>query len=149
MLFRSTAEQGIFSYWVRSWAAGRPLRYIGFGGTGHQVRDALHPVDLANLVVRQIVRGLDASGVWNVGGGPDNAMSLAQLSAWCRDRFGDRPVDRDPAPRRWDVPWVVMNPSLASSTFGWRPQISLVDTLGQIAEHHHRHPTWLDLADPR
>ena len=99
-----TAEQGIFSYWVRSWAAGRPLRYIGFGGTGHQVRDALHPVDLANLVVRQIVRGLDASGVWNVGGGPDNAMSLAQLSAWCRDRFGDRPVDRDPAPRRWDVP---------------------------------------------
>jgi CDP-paratose 2-epimerase len=125
------------------------LRYIGFDGTGCQVRDALHPVDLADLVTRQLVRGADASGVWNVGGGADNALSLAQLSAWCRDRFGDRPVARDTAPRRWDVPWVVMNAGLASSTFGWRPRISLFDTLTQIAEHHRRHPDWLDLADPR
>ena len=39
------AEQGIFSYWLHAWHAQRPLRYIGFGGHGRQVRDALHPRD--------------------------------------------------------------------------------------------------------
>jgi len=32
-----TAEQGVFSYWLRAHAARRPLRYIGFGGFGYQV----------------------------------------------------------------------------------------------------------------
>ena len=41
------ADQGIFAYWVNSWLRGRPLRYLGFGGQGHQVRDCLHPADLA------------------------------------------------------------------------------------------------------
>ncbi len=34
-------DQGIFSYWIHSWISGRPLRYLGFGGKGHQVRDLL------------------------------------------------------------------------------------------------------------
>ena len=41
-----TAEQGIFSYWLHAHSARRPLRYLGFGGHGYQVRDALHPRDL-------------------------------------------------------------------------------------------------------
>ena len=45
-----TAEQGIFSYWLHAHAARLPLRYIGFGGLGYQVRDALHPDDLADLM---------------------------------------------------------------------------------------------------
>ena len=32
----------------------RQLKYIGFGGTGYQVRDALHPNDLVPLLIRQI-----------------------------------------------------------------------------------------------
>ena len=36
-------DQGIFSYWIHSWARQAPLKYIGFGWTGHQVRDCLHP----------------------------------------------------------------------------------------------------------
>ena len=46
-----TAEQGIFSFWIHAWRSQLPLRYIGFGGRGLQVRDALHPQDLATLVV--------------------------------------------------------------------------------------------------
>ena len=42
-----TAEQGIFSYWLHAHASRLPLRYIGFGGHGYQVRDAFHPADLA------------------------------------------------------------------------------------------------------
>ena len=47
-------DQGIFSYWIHSWARQAPLKYIGFGGTGHQVRDCLHPEDLGDLVLKQI-----------------------------------------------------------------------------------------------
>ena len=40
------ADQGIFSYWIHSFKEKKPLKYIGFNGCGHQVRDALHPQDL-------------------------------------------------------------------------------------------------------
>lgn len=44
------ADQGIFAYWLNAHLRQRPLRYIGFGGHGHQVRDCLHPRDLAPLL---------------------------------------------------------------------------------------------------
>jgi CDP-paratose 2-epimerase len=138
-----TAEQGIFSYWVRAWAAGRRLHYCGFGGTGHQVRDALHPRDLADLLERQLRDGAAAAGVWNIGGGAENAISLAQLSEWCRQRFGDREVGVDPSARRWDVPWIVIDSTSAANRFGWRRTRSTSDILAEIAEHHDRHPEWL------
>ena len=143
-----TAEQGVFSYWVRAWASHRPLTYLGFEGAGHQVRDALHPHDLADLLERQLRAGTDATGVWNVGGGSTNAMSLAQLSTWCADRFGPRAVASEPAGRKWDVPWLVMNAALARQRFEWVPAMSLAQILEEIAEHHRRHPDWLTLTQP-
>ena len=83
-------EQGIYSFWIRMYALRRPLKYLGFNGTGHQVRDALHPNDLADLLLRQIENPQLSSGkIWNVGGGAANCMSLAQLSRWCADTFGE------------------------------------------------------------
>ena len=35
------AEQGIFSFWIRAYALRRPLKYIGFDGTGHQATRCL------------------------------------------------------------------------------------------------------------
>jgi CDP-paratose 2-epimerase len=143
-----TAEQGIFSYWVRAWASARALTYLGFDGTGCQVRDALHPEDLTDLVERQIKSGSGASGIWNVGGGRDRAMSLAQLSAWCAQRFGARTVASDLTPRRWDVPWVVMDSAHVSRQFGWAASYPLTRILDEIADHHQRHPDWLSLTQP-
>ena len=40
-------DQGIFSYWIHSWYERKPLKYFGFGASGKQVRDCLHPRDLA------------------------------------------------------------------------------------------------------
>jgi len=143
-----TPEQGIFSYWIRAWAAGRALTYFGFDGTGHQVRDALHPVDLARLVDRQMLAAADGAGIWNVGGGATNAMSLAQLSDWCEKRFGRRDVRANPARRKWDVPWVVMDSSQAARRFGWTPTISIANILEEIARHHSIHPEWLAISHP-
>ena len=50
------AEQTLASYGIAD-AARRPLRHIGFDGLGHQVRDCLHPADLAPLVLAQLDAG--------------------------------------------------------------------------------------------
>jgi len=139
-----TAEQGIFSYWLSAYAARRPLRYIGFGGHGWQVRDACHPADLAELIVMQMARGdSGADRTYNVGGGPTHAMSLAQLTAWCERRFGRHVPCPDPHSRRFDVPWLVMDASAARRAFGWVPARSLDSILEEIARHVRDNPDWL------
>jgi CDP-paratose 2-epimerase len=144
-----TAEQGIFSYWVRAWASGRMLTYYGFDGMGYQVRDALHAADLADLIERQLRAGSHASGLWVAGGGISNAMSLAQLSGWCRERFGARSVHADPTQRKWDAPWLVMDTSRTAARFEWSPSVSVVRILDEIAEHHASHPDWLTMTETR
>jgi CDP-paratose 2-epimerase len=138
------ATQGIFSWWIRSWAAQRPLAYIGFGGLGRQVRDCLHPDDLANLLAVQMAAGPTAPVVCNVSGGKPSAMSLTQLSAWCAERFGPRRVGSVAEDRPYDVPWAVLDHSLASTRFEWHPDRGAFSILAEIAEHAERHPDWLD-----
>jgi CDP-paratose 2-epimerase len=46
-------DQGVFTYWMLAHYFGRPLRYVGFGGSGKQVRDLLH-VDVVDLVEEQL-----------------------------------------------------------------------------------------------
>lgn len=142
-----TAEQGIFSYWLHAHAARLPLRYIGFGGLGLQVRDAFHPDDLAQLVAIQIQRSHPPPDpVYNLGGGAQNAMSLAQLTAWCNQRFGSHTPAPDPKPRLFDVPWTVMDYGRAAREFGWTPRRSIASILDEIAAHVLENPEWLKRA---
>jgi CDP-paratose 2-epimerase len=141
-----TAEQGIFSYWIHAYAGKRPLRYIGFNGTGHQVRDVLHPEDLAALVFAQMKStAAEPNCVLNVGGGPDNAISLAQLSTWCSQQFGKHAVTSHPTARPFDIPWFVTDNAQATERFGWQPRRSLNSILDEIAKHAKDNPSWLDL----
>ncbi|MBV9762704.1 MAG: NAD-dependent epimerase/dehydratase family protein [Acidobacteriaceae bacterium] len=139
-----TAEQGIFSYWLHAHAARLPLRYIGFGGKGLQVRDAFHPDDLARIVAAQVQRGNPPPDpIYNLGGGARNAMSLAQLNAWCDSRFGAHAPTPDPQPRLFDVPWTIMDYGRAKREFGWAPGRSLTSILDEIAGHVAENPGWL------
>ncbi len=142
-------EQGIFSFWIHSWLREAPLKYIGFAGNGCQVRDCMHPRDLIPLLNMQMTAsGTKWPRVLNVGGGRANCMSLAQLSAWCAARFGSRAVAADPRPRPFDLPWVVMDHSLATQAWGWQPQTPLTAILDEIAEHAVAHPEWLEISRP-
>ena len=147
------ADQGILAYWINAWLRRKPLRYIGFGGNGAQVRDAFHPRDLAELLVRQTeCSPEDAAGkprVVNVGGGSGNVFSLATLSEWCRRRFGEFTVAVDPQPRAFDIPWMVMDSALARQTWGWQPRTSLETILDEIARHAANHPHWLEMSAGR
>jgi CDP-paratose 2-epimerase len=142
-----TAEQGIFSFWLHSWRARRRLQYTGFGGKGWQVRDAFHPLDLAALVEKQLAdRAVSQQNrIWNVGGGPDGAMSLAELSEWCRKRFGDHSVQSNPQDRLFDIPWMIMDTRPVRKRWSWQPQHSLSAILEEIASHADANPDWLSV----
>jgi CDP-paratose 2-epimerase len=141
-------DQGIFSYWINSWVRRRPLGYTSFGGQGYQVRDCLHPADLVPLLERQIVSLNDHHPrVANVGGGRASAISLCQLSEWCRERLGDHAVTVRPEARPFDLPWVVLDASLATEAWGWKPLRRTADILEEIVRHAEQHPEWLELSD--
>ena len=138
------ADQGVFSFWIHSFREKRPLRYVGFGGSGLQVRDALHPRDLVPLLLRQMQESdRQAHRVLNVGGGPTNSTSLRKLSEWCEKRFGPNEVVSSIEERPYDAPWIVMDSSRAREAWDWRPETSLDTILSEIADYAETHPDWL------
>lgn len=140
-------DQGIFAYWINGFLRRAKLRYIGFDGTGGQTRDCFHPADLAPLLLAQIkYSGKDKPRVVNLGGGASNAISLAQLSDWCAQRFGQHTIDVDPKPRPFDVPWLVMDHGLAAKTWEWTPARDLHSILEEIAQHAEANPDWLKIS---
>jgi CDP-paratose 2-epimerase len=142
-----TPSQGIFAYWINAHLRRRPLRYIGFHGGGHQARDAFHPRDLAALLIAQM-RAARSGGtrVYTAGGGPANTMSLAQLTAWCDERFGPHAPLAGNEPRKYDIPWLVMDNTAAAADLGWRIETPLPAILEEIAQHALQHPDWLELS---
>ncbi len=137
-----TAEQGIFSYWLYAHSERRALKYLGFGGQGFQVRDVLHPCDLARMVDFQL-HNAGFGQVLNVSGGEPNSMSLAQLTAWCNQRFGPHQPVADGSERPYDVPWLVLDSGKALAVTAWKPEIGLHQILEEIADHVVAHPDWL------
>ncbi len=145
------ADQGIFAYWINAWLRKRPLKYLGFGGHGHQVRDCLHPRDLVPLLVKQFSapKMSVADRLVNLSGGATSAMSLKQLSDWCAGRFGPHTVVQDGTPRPFDIPWIVLDHARATTLWDWKPAIRTTDILEEIALHAEQHPAWLELSAPR
>ncbi|MDR1789876.1 MAG: NAD-dependent epimerase/dehydratase family protein [Opitutaceae bacterium] len=144
-------DQGIFAYWINSHLRRKPLRYIGFDGQGHQVRDCLHPRDLVPLMRKQFANSdklPPSDRVLNVSGGASSAMSLRQLTAWCDARFGPHAVASDPRPRPFDIPWMVLNSAKAKHLYDWQPATPLEAILDEIANHAESHPDWLTLSTP-
>jgi CDP-paratose 2-epimerase len=143
-------DQGIFAYWLNSHLRRKPLRYIGFDGLGHQVRDCLHPRDLVPLLKKQFAAAKDPAKprLVNVAGGLRSAMSLRQLTAWCDDRFGPLAVASDARPRRFDLPWVVLDSHRARETWDWEPATTTAGILDEIARHAEAHPEWLAVSAP-
>ena len=141
------ADQGIFSYWIHRWAARKSLSYIGFGGQGHQVRDCLHPADLAPLLLHQFDAGTDASRprTINVSGGISSATSLRQLSAWCANRLGPHSPEASPEERPFDLPWVVLDSEAAQNSWQWSPTRGASVIFEEITQHALENPRWLEV----
>jgi CDP-paratose 2-epimerase len=119
-------DQGVFTHWLLSHHTGRPLSYIGYGGTGKQVRDVLHIDDLCDLIIEQLA---DPDG-WhgatvNVGGGVEGSLSLLETTGICRELTGRSvEIERVPEPRPGDVPHYSSDCARLFARSGWRPRRS-------------------------
>jgi len=127
-------DQGVFTFWMLGHTLGRPLRYIGYGGTGLQVRDLLHVDDAVDLIDRVLSDpdGLDGL-VANAGGGVEGSLSLRETTALCEEITGRSGlVEPSTEERQGDVPYYVSDASRAREVVGWRPQVGPREILAAI-----------------
>ncbi len=131
-------DQGVFSLWVISHFFNQPLQYTGFGGTGKQVRDLLHPVDLFALLKKQIPLLTRFSGhCFNIGGGLTCSTSLLEYTGTCEEVTGNTlNIGRIAETNQIDIPYYVSDCTKALKTFGWQAKKSVKD----IAQDIH---SWL------
>src|SRR4051794_28001738 len=121
-----TEDQGWIAHFVLSALRGLPLTIYG---DGCQVRDALYVADAVDAWLAVLDRIDNTRGrVFNLGGGPSNAISLlelidqiAQLSGPVSFSFADwRPGDQ---------PWYVTDINALAGATGWRPLTDFADGL--------------------
>ncbi|RTL49088.1 MAG: NAD-dependent epimerase/dehydratase family protein [Sphingobacteriales bacterium] len=134
-------DQGIFSFWIYQYLLDRPLSFIGYGGTGMQARDMLHPEDLFKLIWQQIMHPITrAPQILNVGGGLCNTMSLAELDAYCKTHIdAEKKVNRIQENRPYDIPYYCTDYTLAKDTWGWEPKHLSITILDEILKYGRNH----------
>lgn len=127
-------DQGVVMLWVTSHIFHKELSYIGYNGTGKQIRDVLHIDDLCDLVLLQINQFDQFNGeVFNVGGGNKNSISLQEMTSLCREITGETiPLGSEQQTRSNDLIWYITDNTKVSHSFGWRPKRSLRDTFVDI-----------------
>tara|TARA_Y100000385_G_scaffold152387_1_gene158060 strand:+ start:4168 stop:5196 length:1029 start_codon:yes stop_codon:yes gene_type:complete len=126
-------DQGIISFWIYQWLKKKPLKYIGFGGKGKQVRDFISPVDVCSLILEQIHEPNNPTKIINVGGSIENSISLKELSEWCKNKFGyDNEVIESDEERPFDIPYYVTDNTEAMNTWDWEVSNSKEDILNDI-----------------
>ena len=134
-------DQGVFAYWLLAHQRGWPLQYIGFDGSGRQVRDLIHIADAVDLLDAQLMDPQHWDGVvCNAGGGRECSLSLAETTALCQELTG-REVAITPAgkDRPGDIPVYISDCAQLFARTTWRPTRSsrdvLTDIYAWICEH--------------
>jgi CDP-paratose 2-epimerase len=102
-------------------------------GTGKQVRDVLHIDDLGDLMLRIAEDPGPAVGrIYNVGGGPESALSLVEALALLERGLG-RSIEYDFAPARvGDQPIYVSDISRVTAELGWSPRRNTEDGVHEL-----------------
>ena len=102
-------------------------------GDGAQVRDILFVEDLvrAMLVAHERVGELGGQA-FNMGGGPDNAVSLLEVLDLLGDLHGARADVRFAEERQGDQRYYVADTGRFREATGWRPRVGVADGVEQL-----------------
>jgi CDP-paratose 2-epimerase len=113
-------DQGWVAWFTIAALTGKPLTVFG---DGKQVRDLLWVDDL--IAAYQAFLGSDRPhGVYNMGGGPENTLSLLELLKQLKTKAGGEiPVSFDDW-RPSDQRVYISNISHAQAELGWKPRVS-------------------------
>lgn len=120
-------DQGVVTLWMAKHFWKQPLKYIGYGGTGKQVRDILHVDDLVDLVDLQIHQIEKFEGkIYNVGGGLENSASLLEMTTICEKISGNKiTITSEIETRPADLRIFVTDNSKIEAETGWKPKKSV------------------------
>ena len=129
-------DQGVITLWMARHLFGGSLQYTGFGGTGQQVRDALHVQDLCELVHTQMESIAEHAGAtYNVGGGLANSVSLRQLTDFCQEISSRKlEIGSESSTHPADIPYYVSDASRVMAKVKWEPRATIETLLHDI--HH-------------
>jgi CDP-paratose 2-epimerase len=125
-------DQGWVAWFVIAAVTGRPITIYG---NGKQVRDLLHVDDLVRafrLATEQI--SVTAGQVYNLGGGPENTLSVWAEFGPMLEQISGRPIV-PAAYQDWrpgDQPVFVADIGKARRDFGWAPRVGIREGINRL-----------------
>ena len=127
-------EQGFVSLWLWRHLNNSKLNYIGFGGTGKQVRDVLHIEDLCELVLLQIQKIKKINNkLFNVGGGKTNSINLLQLTKLSQDITRNKiKIGRVKKTSSYDVHYFISDLNYVKKLYKWEPRRNLKKVVADL-----------------
>ena len=126
-------DQGWLAWMIIAAVTGRPLTIYG---DGKQIRDVLHVDDLLNAYDAAIAK-IDAvrGQVYNLGGGPENTMSIWTEFGPLLERLLGKPVPvRRGDWRPGDQKVFVADIRKAERDLGWKPKVGVEAGVGRLFE---------------
>ncbi len=130
-----TEDQGWVAHFLYSALMGKEIHIYG---DGLQVRDVLHVGDL--IAAMQAARGalaITRGQVYNVGGGPERAISVQGMLERIEQHTGKRFTRTYSAVRPGDQPLYITDHSKLSRDAGWEPVCSIDQSLADIEAFWH------------
>jgi len=119
-----TEDQGWVAHIMARAMAGKPITIYG---DGHQVRDILFIDDLVDaLLAANEHIGEIAGEAFNIGGGPENTVSLMEFLELIGE-YGSRPAVSFSTWRTGDQKYYVSNTQKFRRTTGWGPRVGIRD----------------------
>ena len=120
-----TEDQGWVAHFARNLLAGRPITLYG---DGRQVRDVLWAEDLVEaLLLASENAGKLAGEAFNIGGGPQNAVSLLEVVERLSAVAGVEPELSFDDWRPGDQRYYVSDTRRFQAATGWRPQVGAAE----------------------
>jgi len=125
-------DQGWVAWFTIATLFNKPITIYG---DGKQVRDVLFIDDLVRAYELALINIDKTSGkVYNIGGGPTNAMSLLELIDYLENIYSVKIPYVKSDWRPGDQPVFVCDISKAKKDFGWEPQISVKKGVQKLAK---------------
>lgn len=139
-------DQGVVVLWVAKHIFGGSLSYLGFNGSGKQVRDLLHVEDLFDLLLKQIKDNSCFNGeIYNVGGGNDCSVSLLELTKLCEHSTKKKiTINKVSEGRPGDIPIFLTDSRKAKERFNWNPKTKPADIINEISLWVNEHKVALE-----
>ena len=125
-----TEDQGWVAHFVIQALEGRPITLYG---DGRQVRDILFVDDLVDaMVLAQRAMPTESGRVFNIGGGPDNTVSLLELLQLIGEQVDRTPAVGFDAWRPGDQRYFVSDTRGFEQVTGWRPAVGVRDGVARL-----------------